>query len=119
ATWTGAYLSDSGVWTNNSDAARKTDFDTVDARDVLARVANMPIKSWRYDVDEASTRHIGPTAQDFRAAFGLGSDEKHIGTVDADGVALAAIQGLHTVVQALRREATIKDARISSLEAEM
>jgi len=34
-------------------------------------------------------------AQDFYAAFGLGTDERHIGTVDADGAALAAIQGLH------------------------
>ncbi len=33
-------------------------------------------------------------AEDFRAAFGLGSDDKGIATVDADGVALAAIQGL-------------------------
>jgi trimeric autotransporter adhesin len=32
-------------------------------------------------------------AQDFHAAFDLGTDERHIATVDADGVALAAIQG--------------------------
>jgi hypothetical protein len=34
-------------------------------------------------------------AQDFHAAFALGTDDKHIATVDADGVALAAIQGLN------------------------
>jgi hypothetical protein len=34
-------------------------------------------------------------AQDFQSAFGLGTDDKSIGTVDADGVALAAIQGLN------------------------
>ena len=28
-------------------------------------------------------------------ALGLGHDDKHIATVDADGVALAAIQGLN------------------------
>jgi hypothetical protein len=33
-------------------------------------------------------------AQDFHAAFQVGDDDKHIATVDADGVALAAIQGL-------------------------
>jgi len=33
--------------------------------------------------------HLGPVAQDFHAAFGLGADDKHIATVDADGVALA------------------------------
>ncbi len=31
-------------------------------------------------------------AQDFRAAFGLGEDEKHISTLDEGGVALAAVQ---------------------------
>ena len=44
---------------------------------------------------------MGPTAQDFYAAFGLGEDERHISTVDADGVALAAIQGLYAQNQAL------------------
>ena len=88
ATWTGGFLSDTGVWTNNSDAARKTDFESVEARDILTRVTSMPIKTWRYDIDDPATRHIGPMAQDFRAAFGLGTDDKHIGTVDADGVAL-------------------------------
>jgi beta-xylosidase len=45
-------------------------------------------------------RHLGPVAQDFHAAFGLGSDDRHIATVDADGVALAAIQGLNRKVEA-------------------
>ena len=117
-TWTGGFLSDSGVWTNNSDAARKTDFEPIDAREVLDHVASMPIKRWRYDVDDASVRHIGPTAQDFHAAFALGPDDKHIGTVDADGVALAAIQGLHTLVQELRHEAESKGAQIAALVAE-
>jgi hypothetical protein len=49
-------------------------------------------------------------AQDFYAAFGVGEDETHISTVDADGVALAAIQGLYQSLQE-------KDARIATLEA--
>ena len=52
---------------------------------------------------------MGPMAQDFRAAFGLGPDDKHITSVDSDGVALAAIQGLHRAGQE-------KDARIAALE---
>jgi len=31
-------------------------------------------------------------AQDFRAAFDLGEDDKHISTIDEGGVALAAVQ---------------------------
>jgi len=49
-------------------------------------------------------------AQDFHAAFGLnGADDKHIATVDEDGVALAAIQGLNEKLKE-------KDARIEALE---
>ena len=51
-------------------------------------------------------------AQDFRAAFGLGHDDTTISTVDSAGVALAAIQGLHHLVQK-------KDARIAALENKM
>ena len=68
----------------------------------------MPITSWAYKTD-CNTRHIGPMAQDFHKAFGLGGSDKSIATVDADGVALAAIQGLHQIEKG-------KDAKISALE---
>jgi trimeric autotransporter adhesin len=37
--------------------------------------------------------------QDFYAAFSLGGDERTIATVDAGGIALAAIQALHELVK--------------------
>jgi hypothetical protein len=104
STWTTAYLSDVGMWTNASDVNRKTGFESIDPAQVLARVASMPITSWRYIGEDASKRHIGPTAQDFRAAFGLGDDDKHIGTIDEGGVALAAIKGLNVKVEEQQRE---------------
>ena len=59
-------------------------------------------------------------AQDFRAAFGLGESERTITTVDADGVALAAIQGLNRKVeeenQALRGALDGRDAEIAELK---
>jgi hypothetical protein len=60
---------------------------------------------------------MGPVAQDFYAAFGLGEDEGHISTIDADGVALAAIQGLYALVQ--EQEAQIEDLeeRLTALKA--
>lgn len=42
-----------------------------------------------------ATPHLGPMAQDFHAAFNVGMDDKHMATVDEEGVALAAIQGLN------------------------
>jgi len=121
ATWTGAFLSDAGVWTNNSDRARKDGFAPVDARAVLDGVVRMPITRWHYRHDGPGVEHIGPMAQDFRAAFGLGDTDRGIGTVDADGVALAAIQGLNAKLEeretALRAEVKAKDAQIAALVA--
>jgi hypothetical protein len=55
-------------------------------------------------------------AQDFHAAFGLGTDERHIATVDADGVALAAIQGLNEKVEAKNAEITELKRELESLK---
>ena len=93
-----ARLTQAGVWTNNSSQATKTDFMPVDARAVAARVATLSLQEWRYKEEPPSVRHIGPTSEDFYAAFGLGDSAESIGTVDADGVALAAIQGLFQMV---------------------
>lgn len=93
-TSTGAFLSSGGTWTNSSDATRKTGFAAVDGERVLEKLAAMPISTWSYRDEDASVRHMGPTAQDFRAAFVLGSTDTAIATVDADGVSLAAIKAL-------------------------
>ena len=121
-TSSGAHLTTGGVWTNASDAALKENFEPVDGADVLARLADLPITSWNYRAEDASTRHVGPTAQDFRAAFGLGADDKTISTIDPAGLALAAIQELHRVTTELRDRVAEMDAlraRLSALEARM
>ncbi|MCH8478764.1 MAG: tail fiber domain-containing protein, partial [Wenzhouxiangella sp.] len=109
------------------DRAAKTDFADVDERAVLRALLQVPIKTWRYKEQPEGTLHMGPLAQDFHAAFGLGQDELRLTTIDVDGVALAAIQGLaleladreqriETLEQTLAelREAT--EQRIASLE---
>ena len=111
STSTGAYLSTSGVWTNTSDVNRKHLFAAVSGEDVLARLRSMPISTWSYRTDDRGIRHIGPTAQDFRQAFGLGQDDVTIGTVDADGVSLAA-------AKALEERTTAQQARIEALESQ-
>ncbi|HZI31117.1 MAG TPA: tail fiber domain-containing protein, partial [Candidatus Binatia bacterium] len=96
-----------------SDRSVKRDFQAVNTRDVLDKVAALPIQSWAYTYDQ-TRRHIGPVAQDFYSAFGLnGDDDKHIATVDADGVALAAIQGLN---QKLENRLLEQAAQIESLK---
>ena len=102
-----------GAVNPTSDRNAKENFGPVSNRDVLDRLARVPIQTWNFRDDASGTRHIGPMAQDFHAAFGVGADDKHIATVDADGVALAAIQGLN---QKLEAETKTKDARIATLE---
>ncbi len=93
-----------GSWASVSDRNAKQNFSQINSREILQRVANMPILKWNYKTQDASVQHIGPMAQDFAAAFSVGEDDTHITTVDADGVALAAIQGLNEIVQAQQSE---------------
>lgn len=88
-----AYLSSGGAWTNGSSRAVKEHVSGLDPAEVLARVLALPVTRWRY-LGSDEGEHMGPMAEDFHAAFGLGPDARGIATVDADGVALAAIQGL-------------------------
>ena len=81
--------------------------------EVLAKVVEMPVGTWRFKSEDDSIRHIGPVAQDFMAAFGYGKDDKYITATDADGVALAAIQGLN---QKLEAELESKQQHIDALE---
>lgn len=78
----------------SSDVSLKENMRTIDVSAILKQVAALPISAWNYRHDPAKTPHIGPTAQDFQRAFSVGVDDKSIATVDASGVALAAIQGL-------------------------
>lgn len=72
----------------------KEHFAPVDGEEMLKKIAALPISSWTYVEAGKPTRHIGPMAQDFAASFGVGASDRYIGSVDAIGVALAAIQAL-------------------------
>ena len=107
----GSARCDGSTWINASDRRLKQDFAPVDVLDVLARVLALPVQSWSYKA-QPGHRHLGPVAQDFREAFGLGADDVSIASVDEGGVALAAIQGLHAK---LERENTTLRAEVAEL----
>jgi hypothetical protein len=92
-------------------------------------VLQLPMASWAYR-NEPTVRHLGPVAQDFHHAFGLGDSDRTISTVDADGVALAAIQGLNAKLeqengalkaenQTLRSDLDALAERLARLEAQL
>ena len=77
---------------------------------MLERVATLPLSTWRYTSDPGEVRHLGPMAQDFRFAFGLGDTDKGYHSIDAHGVSLASIKALFEMVQQ-------QDVRLRRLEA--
>jgi hypothetical protein len=99
-----------------SDRNRKRDFETVDTAAVLEKVAALPITTWSYKFEDPSIRHIGPMAQDFRAAFDVGRTDKLIFQIDADGVALASIQALHAKIEVLEAEKAALQTTLESVE---
>ena len=101
---------------STSDRNVKTNFVPLDSKEVLDKVVALPVTTWAYRSD-AATRHMGPVAQDFHAAFGLGDDDRAINHLDESGVALAAIQGLNAKVEALAAVLTAREARIATLES--
>ncbi len=124
---TGQCLLTTGVggWSCTSDRNAKENFTTLNARDLLQRLSAVPIMRWNAK-GAPGVQHIGPMAQDFRAAFGLGEDDRHIGTTDAQGVALAAIQGLHQLIKQKDAKLRTQDSklheqsnRIATMEREL
>jgi hypothetical protein len=95
--------------TETSSREAKRGIEAVNGLSILDKVAALPIAEWSYKADNPSVRHLGPMAEDFHAAFGLGKSDKGLTSVDTSGVALAAIQGLNQKLME-------KDARIAELE---
>jgi hypothetical protein len=119
-TFTGAFLTTGGAWTNASDRNRKRNIVEFSPQDALARLRAMPIYQWSYIAEGDSIRHVGPMAQDFHAAFGLnGTDDTHIATVDADGVVMASVVAVADETDSLRKENARLTQQISDLEARL
>jgi len=113
---TGARLASGGSsWDTLSDRNSKENIKDIDAEEVLTKLSKIPISTWNYKAQDSSNRHMGPMAQDFYEAFHLGADDKHINTIDLDGVALVAIQGLN---KKLENKTSTIDARMNEISRE-
>jgi hypothetical protein len=135
--------SDSAGWTTTSSRTVKTNIDPIEPAKALSGVEQMEIATWEYENDDgegSETTHIGPMAEDFHDAFDVGSSDKHINSINADGAAFAAIQGLsekldekddridgleqeveqkEDQIEELKRESEQKDDRIDDLESRL
>jgi hypothetical protein len=98
-----------------SDRNAKESFASVSPKAILEKVASLPIQTWSFK-EMPDVPHMRPTAQDFHAAFGLGGSDTTIATVDPDGVALAAIQGLNELIKETDTKIAQLEERLSELE---
>ena len=95
---------------------------------MLDGVSDMEVATWEYKDDDGEgqgERHIGPMAEDFHDTVDVGQSDEHINSINADGVALAAIQGLANRlnekderIAELEQAGEQKNERIDELEAE-
>jgi hypothetical protein len=117
ATWSCAVINGTS-WSCSSDRNLKENLQRVEGGEVLRRLQEVPIYTWNAKGQEMVVPHMGPMAQDFFDAFGLGNNDTHISTIDLDGVALAAIQGLYAQNQELATEVSAYKAENTALKAE-
>ncbi|KKM03949.1 hypothetical protein LCGC14_1769290 [marine sediment metagenome] len=94
----GGGLQGIGAVTNPSSREVKTDKRILDEEDIAEKVIDLPVESWRYIGDEKE--HVGPYAEDFTEAFGLG-DSRTIDLRDLAGVTMAAVKGLGKKIERL------------------
>ena len=106
----------SGAWASLSDRTMKTRVVALDDAAILDKVAALPVSEWSY-TSERGVRHVGPMAQDFYAAFGVGEDDRHITSIDEDGVALSAIKALRAQNRALEQRLAHLQAQVDALVA--
>jgi trimeric autotransporter adhesin len=94
-------------WSVLSDRNAKKNITPLDYESVLNKLAKVPIEQWNYNWEQdGDVPNFGPMAQDFKAVFYPGRDDKSISTLEFDGVELAAIQGLNQKL--IQRDAEIK-----------
>lgn len=102
-----------------SDRNAKRDFSPADPDAILEKLSKLPISTWTYKTDESRARHIGPMAQDFMAAFQVGTSDKTIFQIDGDGIAFAAIQSLNEQLKRLRLENADLRREVAKIRTEM
>jgi hypothetical protein len=106
-----------------SDRNLKREIEPVDRLAVLDAVSKLPVSTWSYRADPQGVRHMGPMAQDFKAAFGLGDTDRAYHAIDAHGVTIAAIQALYDIsleqsrkIERLEHENERLQSRVTALE---
>jgi hypothetical protein len=108
-------LTVAGTVNGVSDRNAKTAIVALNGAEVLTKLTALPVSQWAYK-KEPAVNHIGPMAQDFYGAFGLGADDTHLAPGDLAGVAVIGVKALHKMIEV--REATIATHEAKLVEQE-
>jgi hypothetical protein len=111
--------SGSGTFTCSSSRTIKENFLAVNGEDVLARIRATPVTTWNYIAEGRRVRHLGPVAEDFHAAFGLGPSATSVGLGDIDGVNFAGVKALEARTANLQRQLDARDGEVRQLRDEV
>jgi hypothetical protein len=109
-----AYVTAAGVWTDGSSRTFKEDYREINKAELLNKVLKFSIYNFKYK--ESTSRGIGPFAEDFYDAFGLGDNPKYLSPEDVAGVALVAIQEQQKQIEEQKLKIQQLESRIEALE---
>ena len=115
----GCNIAASGTsWVCSSSRALKENFAPVDGEELLRRIRGVELNRWTLTDDPARTPHMGPFAEDFHAAFGLGDDPRAIGHQDIDGVNFGAAKALDARTLQMQSRMDAQARQIEQLQAD-
>ena len=106
------------AWSALSDRNKKENFEEIDTIEVLLKLVAIPVTKWNYKAQvDKSIKHMGPVSQDFWEAYQLGHDDLSIDTLNADGVTMAALQGLYKLYEESQEELEVtKEVLVAVLQ---
>ena len=108
-------LPGAGSWSMISDRNKKENITALGYDMVSSKITLLNLYSWRYIGD--SVVHLGPMAQDFNGAFGVGELPNYINMIDSDGVIFWGIKSLDENLKAeMAEEEVDKTARAVETE---
>lgn len=70
--------------------------------EILQKALDLQVCWWTYKYEPSSVSRLGPMAQDFHEAFGLGTTDRAVPLESAVGVLLVCVQELHRELEELR-----------------
>ena len=105
-----------GTFSNPSSRLLKENFVDIDGEHVLDLLDGVEVSEWSY-IRDPETRHIGPIAEDFWAAFGLGKGATLISPLDVGGISLVSIKTLNQKIKEQQSQINTLENEIAELKA--